>query len=82
MLLQTDSPLTRRFHEARKTVSKAPHDFVDQLQDLEELYQELLALRMRVHQAERVVAKRVTVGLKPKATHPTRRKPMRGKRSK
>ena len=63
-------------------MSKAPHDFVDPLQDLEELYKELLALRMRVHQAERVGAKRGAVGLKPKATDPTQRKPVRGKRSK
>jgi hypothetical protein len=68
--------------KGKNIVSKAPSDFVDQFQDLEELYQELLALRLRVHRAERVSVERVTGGPKPKTTHLTRRKPQRGKRSK
>jgi hypothetical protein len=59
------------------TVSKTPHGFVDQFQDLEELYQELLAIRMRVRQAE----KRANVGPKTKTSNPARRKQMAGKRA-
>jgi hypothetical protein len=63
-------------------VSKVPNDFGDKFQDLKGLYQELLALRLRVHQAERISAERVTVGPKAKTTGTARRKPQRGKPSK
>jgi hypothetical protein len=39
---------------AVKAVSKTPNDIVDQFKNLQILYQELLALRSRVRQAERV----------------------------
>jgi hypothetical protein len=55
-------------------VSKTSNDFVDQLQDLEELYQELLALRMRVRRAERAKEKRASVGPKTKTSNPAGRK--------
>jgi hypothetical protein len=55
-------------------VPKTPNDLVDQLQDLEELYQELLALRMRVRQAERANENRANVSPKTKAGNPAGRK--------
>jgi hypothetical protein len=62
-------------------VSKTPNDFVDQLQDLEELYQELLALRMRVRRAERANEKYANVGPKTKASNPAGRKQLADKRA-
>jgi hypothetical protein len=44
--------------KAMTAVQKTQHDIVDRFQDLEELYQELLALRMRVRRAERANEKR------------------------
>ena len=46
------------------TVSKTSKDLIYQFQDLEELYQELLALRIRVHRAERANPKHADVGPK------------------
>jgi hypothetical protein len=63
------------------TVSKTPNDLMYQIQDLEELYQELLALRIRVRQAERANAKRADVGPKTKASNPSRRKQLGQKRA-
>ena len=74
------TPLFERRSEAT-TVSKTPDDFVNQFQDLEELYQELLALRMRVRQAERANEKRTNIGPKTKTGHPSRRKQLAGKRA-
>ena len=62
-------------------MSKTPHDFVDHFQDLEELYQELLALRMRVRRAERANEKRANIGPKTKTTSPGRRKQLTHKRA-
>jgi hypothetical protein len=56
------------------TVSKTPDDLMYQFQNLEELYQELLALRIRVRQAERANARRTDVGPKTKTGNPARRK--------
>jgi hypothetical protein len=63
------------------TVSKTPNDVIYQFQNLEELYQELLALRIRVRQAERATAKRADVGPKTKTSNPTRRKQLAYKRA-
>jgi hypothetical protein len=63
------------------TVSKTPNDLIYQIQDLEELYQELLALRIRVRQAERANAKRADVGPKTKTSNPSRRKHLAQKRA-
>ena len=63
------------------TVSKTPNELIYQFQDLEELYQELLALRIRVRQAERANAKRADVGPKTKASNPARRKQLAQKRA-
>jgi hypothetical protein len=46
-------------------VSKLPNDIADQFQTLEESYQELQALRLRVRRAERANAK--TIDVAPKA---------------
>jgi hypothetical protein len=62
-------------------VSKTPNDLVDQLQDLEELYHELLALRMRVSRAERANEKYANVGPKTKASNPAGRKQPADKRA-
>jgi hypothetical protein len=62
-------------------VSKTPNDFVDQLQDLEELYQELLALRMRVRRAERANEKYANVGPNTKISNPAGRKQLADKRA-
>ena len=62
-------------------MSKTPHDFVNQFQDLEELYQELLALRMRVRRAERANEKRAKIGPKTKTPNPGRRKQLTHKRA-
>jgi hypothetical protein len=62
-------------------VSKTPNDFVDQLQDLEELYQELLALRMRVRRAEHANEKYANVGPKTKASSSAGRKQLADKRA-
>ena len=62
-------------------MSKTPNDLVDQSQHLEELYQELLALRMRVRQAERANEKRANVGPKTKTSNPARRKQLADKRA-
>jgi hypothetical protein len=51
-----------------------------QFQNLEELYQELLALRIRVRQAERANARRTDVGPKTKTGNPARRKQLAHKR--
>jgi hypothetical protein len=59
---------------ARVTVSKSQNDFVDQLQELEDLYQELLALRVRVHRAERATKKPARRPPKTRTGHPMRRK--------
>jgi TolB-like protein len=48
---------------------------------LEELHQELLALRIRVHRAERANAKHADVGPKTKTSNPTRRKQLALKRA-
>jgi hypothetical protein len=69
-------------HQTATTVSKTPNDFADQLQDLEQLYQELLALPLRVRRAERISVERVTVGQTPKTNSFNWRKPNRGRRSK
>ena len=63
------------------TVSKTPNDVIYQFQDLEELYQELLALRIRVRQAELASAKRADVGSKTKTSNPARRKQLAHKRA-
>ena len=63
------------------TVSKTPNDLIDQFQDLEELYQELLALRTRVRQAECANARRADVGPKTKTSNPARRKQLAHKRA-
>jgi hypothetical protein len=55
-------------------VSKTPKHFTDQFQELDELYQELLELRLEVRRAERVAAQRGNVDPKDKR-NPTRRKP-------
>ena len=62
-------------------VSKTPNDLIYQFQDLEELYQELLALRIRVRQAERANARRTDVGPKTKIGNPARRKQLAHKRA-
>jgi hypothetical protein len=67
--------------KASKTVSKTPHDFFDQFQLLEELYQELLALRVRVRRAERAREKRANVDPKSKAGHRTGRKQVANRRA-
>jgi hypothetical protein len=63
------------------TVSKTPDDLMHQFQNLEELYQELLALRIRVRQAERANARRTDVGPKTKTGNPARRKQLAHKRT-
>ena len=63
------------------TVSKTPNDVIYQFRDLEELYQELLALRIRVRQAERASAKRADVGPKTKTSNLARRKQLAHKRA-
>ena len=63
------------------TVSKTPNDLIYQFQDLEELYQELLALRTRVRQAERANARRTDVGPKTRTGNPARRKQLAHKRA-
>jgi hypothetical protein len=62
-------------------VSKTPDDLMYQFQNLEELYQELLALRIRVRQAERANARRTDVGPKTKTGNPARRKQLVHKRA-
>jgi hypothetical protein len=62
-------------------VSKTPNELIYQFQDLEELYQELLALRIRVRQAERSNARRTDVGPKTKTGNPARRKQLAHKRA-
>ena len=63
------------------TVSKTPNELIYQFRDLEVLYQELLALRIRVRQAERANAKRADVGPKTKTSNPARRKQLAQKRA-
>jgi hypothetical protein len=63
------------------TVSKTPNDLIYQFQHLEELYQELLALRIRVRQAERATAKRADISPKTKTSNPSRRKQLAYKRA-
>ena len=63
------------------TVSKTPNDVIYQFRDLEELYQELLALRIRVRQAERASTKRADVGSKTRTGTPARRKQPAHKRA-
>jgi hypothetical protein len=67
---------------ARIQMAKTPNDLVDQFQDLEELYQELLALRMRVRQAERANENRANVSPKKKAGNPGGHKQLAHKRAK
>jgi hypothetical protein len=62
-------------------VPKTPNDLVDQFQDLEELYQELLALRMRHRRAERANENRANVSPKTKAGNPAGRKQLADKRA-
>jgi hypothetical protein len=62
-------------------VSKTPDDLMHQFQNLEELYQELLALRIRVRQAERANARRTEVGPKTKTGNLARRKQLAHKRA-
>jgi hypothetical protein len=62
-------------------VSKTQRDIIDRFQDLEELYQELLALRMRVRRAERANEKRANIGPKTKTSNPGRRKQLIDKRA-
>jgi hypothetical protein len=66
---------------ATTTVSKKPNDLVHQFQDLEELYQELLALRIRVRKAERANEKRVNISPNTKTGNPARRKQLAHKRA-
>jgi hypothetical protein len=66
---------------ATATVSKTENDFVDQLQELEDLYLELLALRMRVHRAERVTQNPAYRHPKTRAGHPVQRKQSASKRA-
>ena len=62
-------------------MSKTPNELGDQFQHLEELYQELLALRMRVRKAERTKEKRANVDPKTKIANPARRKRLPDKRA-
>jgi hypothetical protein len=54
--------------------------FTDQFRELEELFQELLELRVRVRRAERAAAKRTDVD--SNGSSPIRKKPQGRKRAK
>jgi hypothetical protein len=65
------------------TLSKAPSDIVGQLQNLEDLYQELLTLRSRVRQAERLNEEHFSIEANPqRSRYLDREKPNHRKRSK
>ena len=65
----------------RSSVPETPNDLVHQFQDLEELYQELFALRMRVRRAECANENRANISLKTKAGSPAGRKQLADKRA-
>ena len=67
--------------QEEQKVPKEPMDLVDQFRELEELYETLLELRIRVRRAERAAAERANVDPKSQKVSPTRRKPNGHKRA-
>jgi hypothetical protein len=67
--------------QQEQQVPKEPMDLVDQFRELEELFEALLELRIRVRRAERAAAEPANVYPKSKKVSPTWRKPNGHKRA-